>query len=462
MPTLTIDAKDFFRGVSTTDELADGGFSPLSKGINLYASPGLLLPGAAPTDFSGSPDVSNGVFAFAPTSSNSDICFGLGSNSAKDGKFVEISASGAIVATSDTVRDYVANQSDMVRFGSEFFYTSTATAGKSSLTFGTNDFNWWTGTLGLTAFGVASLHHICEYGGRLYFADGRYLHSWDGTTGTYNALDLPSGYEISDITVFQNLIFIAAARTAIGDAADASNCRIFTWDGFSDSFLDEIMIQERIETFIPFGGTLFVSTKKFFGYYTGSTISPLYKISTPIYKYQFAITQDRLYMLQSTDVLCYGNPVVSRAKFLSYPLKHTSSLIGLSSFQAGALIYAYASKLGSFTNVDASDQTGNIFYSNKIFLGGQARIKSIIVESEALTSGSSATIQYIDDTQTLRSGDTSTLDYSSLGAVCKHKFEINGKPATLTIQLKITFSSTPKGIRRVHINYAPSELAANK
>jgi len=61
MPILTIDAKDFFRGVSTTDELADGGFSPLSKGINLFASPGLLLPGKNPSS-GGSNDETNGIF----------------------------------------------------------------------------------------------------------------------------------------------------------------------------------------------------------------------------------------------------------------------------------------------------------------------------------------------------------------------------------------------------------------
>lgn len=461
MAKITIDARDWFRGVSTTNELADGGFSPLSKGINLFASPGLLLPGPAPTDFSGTPDISKGLFAFAPTSSNSSVGHGLGANNNDDGKFTLLDPTGAIVVTSDTGRNYVPIQSDMVRYGNEYFYTSQQTAGKSSLTFGANDFNWWTGTLGLIAFGVASIHKTTEYDGILYFSDGRYVHSWDGSAATYNALELPAGYEISDFVTYNNLLFIAASQTAIGDIADASNCRIFTWDGLSASFLDEILIQDSITAFLPFGGTLFVTTKKFFGYFTGSTVSPLYPLTTPVYKYQAAITQDRLYMLQGTDVLCYGNPVISRPKFFSFPLKHASSLIGITSFQTGKLIYAYASKVGSFTDVNGSDQAGGIFYANRIPFDGQAKIRSITLEHEALASGSSQTIEYIDDIQTTRA--VGTLSFAAFGAVTKHRFDVLSKPATLTAQLKITFGVVPnKGIRRIHIVYDPSEIKENK
>ena len=168
MPILTIDAKDFFRGVSTTDELADGGFSPLSKGINLFASPGLLLPGKNPSNSSG--DVSTGgIFAWSThhTNISPGIGRGVGNNGSYDGKFFTLSDAGAAtLMASDTGRDYKPNETDLIRFGTsnEQFSTSQTNIGKSDYEFGVNDFTWWTVTLGKTALGAGVPHHFVQYG----------------------------------------------------------------------------------------------------------------------------------------------------------------------------------------------------------------------------------------------------------------------------------------------------------
>lgn len=462
MPILTIDARDFFRGISTSNELGDGGFSPDSKGVNLFASPGLLLPGQAPVDAAGAAAATKGIFGWCPQSSNSDVAFGIGANNTDDGKLYTVGPTGAVALNvTEATRDYIAGRSDIIRYAGLPFVTSTTGIGIGNATGTTLDPAWWTTTLGKTALGINDPHPMIEYGGILYIADGRYIHSWDGSTGTYNALDLPVGYVITALANYGNLIFIAAANTSIGDAADASNVRIFTWDGYSASFLDEFVVQERIDALIPFGGTLFVTTKKYFGYFTGSTVSPLHPLTSSVYKYQVAVTNDRLYMVQGADILCYGNPSIARPKFFSFPLKHPSSLTSIASFQAGKLIYSYASTTGGWSNVNGSDQTGNVFYGNKIPFGRQVRIRSVIVESEALASGSVIDVAYLDDT-----GSTVTVgaySHAARGAISKFKFDLFNKTPTVTIQPKITFTTGPnKGIRRIHVYYEPSELKENK
>lgn len=470
MPRVTIDAKDFFRGMSTTDELADGGFSPRSKGINLFAKPGLVLPGQAPVDVAASPDISNGIFGWDAVSSAGFFGRAIGSNSSKDGKFYLIDATGAIGATTtDTSKDYTPNISDLAIFnyavgtGGQAFVTSETDVFKAADDFSAGDPTWWTVTLGKTAMNAFSPHHIIEYGGILYWSDGKYIHSWDGSTGTYNALDLPTGYIIDDLRVHNNLIYIAASPSTRFNMNVVSRSRIFTWDGFSDSFIDEFPIQERILTLIPFGGTLFLTTSKYFGYFTGATISPLYPLTSNVNKYQVAVTNDRLYMLQGQDVICYGNPIFSRPKFLSFPLQHPQSLISLGCIQTGSLVYSYAGKMGAWSDVNGFDQTGNTFYVNRLPLGGNARIKGMIVECEALASGTVETIAYIDDSQTSMS--VGTLSFASFAATTRRVFELwtgRVKRPTLTCQPTVTFTTGPnKGIRRIHIEYEASELKAN-
>lgn len=465
MPILTIDAKDFFRGVSTTDELSDGGFSPLSKAINFFASPGLLLPGKILNNTT--TDVTTGgIFAWSShhTNVSPGIGRGLGSNASDHGKFYLLNDSGGgTLAATDTGRQYRANVCDLVRFGAsnEQFSTSHNSIGKSDYDFTTNDFTWWTVTLGKTALGGAVPHHIVQYGSFIYITDGKYLHSWDGATGTYNALDLPDGYVITDITVYNNLIYMAAAQFDPLGLGESINCRIFTWDSISDSFLDEFLVQEKIDSLIVFGGTLIVTTQRYVGYFTGSTVSPLYPLTTNVYKYQWAITNDRLYLLQDTNILCYGNPVMSRPKFFSFPLKHTSSLIGINSYRSGKIVYALASASGSWSDANGSDQTGAIFYGNRIAFGRLVKIRSVIVESEALASGSDIDLAYINDTATVKT--IGSYDFATLGAVLRYQFDLFNHAPTFTFQPKITFTATPnKGIRRLHVWYEATELRPNK
>ena len=47
LQTLEIDASELLKGMSSGDDISDGGFSPLTEGLNLIANPGIIYAPAA-------------------------------------------------------------------------------------------------------------------------------------------------------------------------------------------------------------------------------------------------------------------------------------------------------------------------------------------------------------------------------------------------------------------------------
>ena len=255
MQTLTFDARNFLRGVSMSNELSDGGLSPNSKGINLFASPGLLLPSDSPYFYQGTP-ASNvvdykGVIAWSSTQTNvaPGPARAVSANNANDGRFYLVGDSGQVTqAATDTVRDYIEKKTDIAYYKGDLYVTSTTNIAFCNYDFSVNDFTWWTGTKGRTALNSAYPHKMCQYGGTLYIIDGNYVHSWDGTTATYNALDLPTGFIATDITTYGNLIYISASLYDPDSSGVSVMRRIFTRDGYSDSSIDEFPLQAPVDS----------------------------------------------------------------------------------------------------------------------------------------------------------------------------------------------------------------------
>ena len=472
MQTLTFDARNFLRGISMSDELADGGFSPNSKGINLFASPGLVLPGDSPYFQYGAPAGNvvdfKGVIAWSSTQTNvaPGPARAVSANNANDGRFYLVSDSGQPTqAATDTVRDYVEGKTDMVYYRGDFYITSTTNIALCNYDFSVNDFTWWTGTKGKTALNPSYPHKMCQYGGILYVIDGNLVHSWDGTTATHTALDLPPGFIATDITTYGNLIYISASLFDPDSSGVSVMSRIFTWDGYSDSFIDEFPVQEVIDALIVFGGSLIVTTRSYVGYWNGSTVSPLYPLTSSVYKHQYAITNDRLYLLQGRDILCFGNPLISHPKFFSFPLRHPSKAMNsLYSYNRGTVLFGVADASnpgsGSF-NVGGSSSTGLHLYSNKIFLGRYSKIRSVILETEALTAGASIGVNYLNSDGVTKA--VGTYSHANFGGISKHEFDVNAHDPTLTVQLDLVWNATPnKGIRRVHVTYEPTERKINR
>lgn len=468
MPTIVLDQKDFLRGISSYDNVFDGGFSPLSVGVSPFATPGLISPGPNPTPASTTGVETRGVFAWATwhTALAPGIGRAISANANKDGKFLLLSsAGGTTLAQTDTGKDYEPIITDLIRYRSLFYATSNTDIAELNSDFSTIDNDYWTATRGQAALTAGVPHPMVIYGDIMYIADGNSLHSLDGSTATTDALLLPSDYIIAALEVHQNLITIAASKFTDTSGGTAIDSRIFTWNGFSPTFIDEFVVQERIDALKVFGGVLMATTPSFVGYWTGSTLNVLRALETNVYKHQIAIDRDRLYLAQGTKVLCFGTPIMSGPKFFSYPIKTEATIIGLTSYISEKMHLSFndanlgAQALWHIADLDAADDTGVSFYSNKIPLGTYGFIKKIIVETEALSSGADMDIFYTDS-----KGVTNTVgeySFSSFGAVSFHEFEVFTHSPTFITQLKITWNATPKAFRRVYIVFEPAELRPN-
>lgn len=468
MAVLVIDRKDFLKGVSSFDDVADGGYSPNSKGINPFATPGLLKPGPSFNTAAGTIPA-GGIFAFSTWHTN--IAPGIvrmlgGTGSAAfDGKFYTSDDFGTLtLAASDTANDYKAGISDMIRYKSEFYCTSTSDISKSNYDFSSNDFDYWVTTKGKTALQTGYPHPMVVFADILFIADGRYLHQIDGTTCTSQVLILPEDYVITALELYNGLIYIAAAKFQnLTESVPAIDARIFTWDSYSATFVDEFPIQDPIDSMKVFGGTLLVFAQNYMGFWTGSTINVLRQLTSRVYKYQISITKDRLLYLQGDSLFCLGNPVMSKPKFFSIPaVNPDGSFMALFCHRPGKAICPSSSTMYSIQDLDGSAITGKTFYSNKYDLPYYSKIKEVIVVSETLAGSTSIALSFIDSTGTTRT--IGTYSQALYPGVSYHSFnvEILNIPPTFGYQQIVTFTTAPKGIRRIYVVYEPVEMVPNK
>lgn len=468
MAVLVIDRKDFLKGVSSFDDVADGGYSPSSKGINPFATPGLLKPGPTFNSAVGTPPA-GGIFAFSTWHTNIApgivrMLGGTGSSNF-DGKFYTADDFGTLtLAATDTANDYKAGISDMIRYKSEFYCTSTTDIAKSNYDFSSNDFDYWVTTKGKTALQSGYPHPMVIFADILFIADGRYLHQIDGTTCTSQVLILPEDYVITALELYNGLIYIAAAKfSGLTENVPALDACIFTWDSYSATWIDEFPVQDPIDSMKVFGGTLLVFAQNYMGYWTGSTINVLRQITSRVYKYQISITKDRLLYLQGDSLFCLGNPVMNKPRFFSIPAVCPSgSFMALFCHRPGKAICPNSTTMYSIQDLDGGTGTGRTFYSNKYNLPAFSKISTVIVVSEALTATTDISLSFIDSTNTTRTIGSYT--HTLYGGVSYHTFDVGilNIPPTFTYQQLVTFTTNPKGIRAIYVVYEPVEMVTNK
>src|SRR4030042_992272 len=104
----------------------------------------------------------------------------------------------------------------------------------------------------------------------LYIANGQYVSSFDGTTFVEQALDLPTNYVISSLAWSGNKLWIAANKILYSNSSN-NIASIFSWDGNSTSWDDEIVVGKNVSALYVRNGVVFV----FYGEATSSGVNKL-------------------------------------------------------------------------------------------------------------------------------------------------------------------------------------------
>lgn len=480
MPQITIDARTWLKGASVSDEVANGGFSPDEKGIDLYATPGLIRPGQAVSTgsaLSAQALSSEGVLAmgFADDPSDPIELYLLTAASNGDGLVMRAhtnAATGALVHAADTARDYVKNYSDLIRFASAWMWSST-----TNVALGTT-YDWWTTTGGGAALNGNFPHLFLEYESELFMTDGYRLHRMVGGVVSNNVLTLPTFYTMTAIWEHNGYIHIAAQRQDIAPPDDdlTGATSIFIWDGYSPTWLDRITLNDRITAGISHRGTNFVFLPESFGYINGDTFVHLWKLTTPVYKRMVTVVEDSILFCQTnpggtgSHVVCYGSPIPGGKRVVSFPIKSTSQIFdaigaGWIDDVSGVRRHKVRVFAGtqSYLMEFPMDPTATLAVAeanhrgNKIYFNGLVQINYIdIVTDSDISSSDDLTVKFLNsEGTTVTAGVLDSGQDSTQAGRRAFRFKRNGWEATYLFQDLLTWaaSSTLKGVRQIIIDY---------
>jgi len=166
-----------------------------------------------------------------------------------------------------------------------------------------------TGATSLSGAGPFQL--IVAGDNRMYATNGRYIASFDGTTFTSQALDLPAG-EVTVGGVFENNRMYVASNnpnsTSVNNIAS-----VYIWDMVSPSWEYQIRVQGRIGALWAENGTVYIwwqeysSSGLFFGVVDGDRVRPIARFtgSLPAF-YQIFKHDGHICWLSSGEVWAFG------------------------------------------------------------------------------------------------------------------------------------------------------------
>jgi hypothetical protein len=246
--------------------------------------PNVLTQGPAPTALTGT--VTTVARSFLRLATSDNVSFAAGGN-----KFYKISATAVATAgvwPHTITHDGSEVAEDVVYYKSAiyYFYNQTGAVGDigkydmDETTFNDD----WGSTIPTNMSALVSAPHQAINGGDdiVYFANGPYVGTIDGTTLTVQGLDFWTDSQIASITWNENRVKIAVNRPNIA-GANINQSGIYKWDGVSSSWEgDPIEVNGRIGALYTKNGVDFVwwqdsgtSNEFVFGYINGTQLKPL-------------------------------------------------------------------------------------------------------------------------------------------------------------------------------------------
>lgn len=462
-----IDGATFAKGMSSSPDLADGGFSPETEAVNLIGSIGDMYPPASAVDKSGS--LGGNLIAWCPTNVTSTNGFMLGT----DGKIAAIDSSQALTFSSALAGTFTTGTSDIDNFIDKIYATSNTDVCRMDTNLTNGNAVWWSSTLGMGVLTSGVRHPLQKFQDRLWVGDNNALHNIvDSATGNKNVLLLTSQNEITALGVdpSSGLLLIGASQGPNYSGTIASGNKIFTYDGFSSTYRREYEVDGVVTGFHAHEGIVFVTYGLNFGYWNGAGVTFLRKLKNATlagadlaYKHHMTHIGNTIYVIDGTQILAYGE--VQRGKKVFYYAQKNA----VNSNNYGLVCPVSGTKLGlgfasnKFYTFDTMDITsgadGVSFYSNRINSGRPIYVRTMALEYPTAVANN-------DDNRTLyyRTNNVgfgtalSSLKNLSGGSVNETrgiKGALDNKP--LWYQLRYNHGTVMTGVRRLITYYDPAE-----
>lgn len=468
IPSFRIDKNDWMKGANSYDDYPEGGVLASTVGTNIFSKPGLVtVP----------PAIGSSITAALPK--NGVISWGIGSgasapsvvavltNASDNGYFGTVNSStGAItvVGSADTTRSYKKGITDTVFYNGNFYTTSETDICIQDAALGTRTESWWIATKGKSALTSGIPHPLLVYESIMYIADGRYLHKLDGSTVSTQVFDVPPDHIITAMVEWNGLIYMVAEpyKNLTGGVHGLS--QMFSWDGLSESWYEQYFLDYRVNALYVFKNTLYAWHNDFLGMWTGSEMSPVRPLSSQVFKCQITATANSMLYVDGSTIVRYGAPYIKGfpRKFFPYLSSAALPFAGIISVASNNLIasetHATASPIYYIANLDTpGTAVSKALTFNRRAFKQPVKMRGIVVEMEAIVSGQSVKVEYINDKGTLVTPTEGSGVINTVGATFK-RFDIVGKDATRNIVPKVTITG---GVHVRSIDYL-MEASENK
>lgn len=303
---------DIIRGMSSSDNVSDGGFSPLTDHMNPIAVPGTAYAPAAPTD--NSTNLSGTMIASCEDPSGSyGRLFVSSDPSSQDGRFYSMSTSYVLTqrGSTDSSHNYIQGKTDMIAFGGEAYITNDATLVRWSSIGSSNTFD--------TAFfsfnSALAPHPALVYNGFAYYGDGNLLQRQSAANVTpVTILTLSPGTIIVALGIDPgsgNMLISVIGQLNLSDTLN-SGASVLFYNGSSASFQRTVQVDDMVTAFANTEGALYVGYGQNFGTWNGSGITFLRHMNIGfdntqlLYKHHFTSIGSTLYMIEKYKIIAYG------------------------------------------------------------------------------------------------------------------------------------------------------------
>lgn len=187
-------------------------------------------PAFTSVQYSGSTDINANIYSMVSTVTDGGCYFG-----ATSGKIFKLS-----IAT-DIGLEHTSSQTgtvvSMKEYNGYLYFAQDATLGRYDLSSTWTD-SWQSSNIQSSTYKPMEV----SSDNNLYIGNGRYVAKWDGTTFSYNALDLASGWQVRCLTNF-GIGYIAIGAN-FENAGTSTACKVLLWDRLSSSWNTEIEIPE--------------------------------------------------------------------------------------------------------------------------------------------------------------------------------------------------------------------------
>lgn len=470
-----IDFQDYAKGVSTSDAIADGGFSNTTDQVNLTTVPGLMYMPAQSADHS--TNLTGQMLSSCEDPTGNYARIFVSADSSDDGRFYSMSGAFALTqrGSTDSSHNYVQGRTDMIAFDGEAYITNDSTIVRWS-SIGSSD------TINNTFFSFTNAlapHPAIVYNSFAYYGDGNLLKRQAGAgVAPVTILTLTTGTVIVALGVDpgSGYMLISTIGQINLSGTINSGAEVVFYNGASSTFQRQVPVDDMVTAFPVAEGTLYAAYGQNLGQWNGSGVTFLRKLNVSFdntqlaYENHFTSIGPTLYFIQKHQIMAYG-PVRQKGNNVFYPaFANTPSGIATN---LSHITYLGSNNLGMsyatskfFTWDSSSVVTGNTqdFFSNIYEFDNEFWIRwiRVIYGAQISDNGDPGSMRLRNEDGIVTSVNPTLAGLIDLrnvsGGASAYKDLTNINVKLKQVQIELILDTINAGIRRVIVYGEPADL----